>query len=363
MSSIWGNNLKISIFGESHGQAIGVTIDNLPHGIALDYDTIDSMMRRRRPGDSDLTTARKELDKYEIISGVLNGYTTGAPLTAIIRNIDIVSGDYQSISNLARPSHADYAAWVKYGGYNDSNGGGHFSGRLTAPLVLAGAICLQVLNKKGINIGAHIKSIEKINDDKFDAVKINKQQLIELTKKSFPTLNDKQAELMKQAILDARSKSDSVGGVIECAIVGVPVGLGSPIFESIESKVSSIIFSIPGVKGLEFGKGFGITKLKGSRANDELYFDGVIKTYTNNNGGITGGLANGMPIVFSTAIKPTPSIGKPQRTIDMKSNKGTTLEIKGRHDPCIVTRAVVCVEAASAIAILDLLMGDSRQWI
>lgn len=358
MSSIWGDNIKISIFGESHGAAIGVTIDKLPSGKKVDIDAIDNFMKKRRPGESSLTTARKEGDKAEIISGIHNGYTTGSPLTAIIKNNDIRSSDYQSICNLARPSHADYAAFIKYNGFNDRHGGGHFSGRLTAPLVFAGAICLQILCEKGIDIAAHIKSIENIEDESFDEINITKQQLLGLAQKDFPVLDDQKADIMRQAVFQAHKDADSVGGIIECAVIGVPTGLGNPMFNGIENKISSIIFGIPAIKGIEFGKGFAVTKLRGSRANDEIYFDGSVKTYTNNNGGITGGLANGMPIVFRVAIKPTPSIARTQRTIDMKSLKSSTLEIKGRHDPCIVLRCVPCIEAAAAIAILDLLMGE-----
>lgn len=363
MSSVWGNNIKISIFGESHGKAVGVTIHNLPSGVELDSEKIMRFMSRRCPGKNDLGTPRKEADIPEIISGICNGYTTGTPLTALINNCDTKSHDYENISNLARPSHADYAGYVRYKGYNDKNGGGHFSGRLTAPLVFAGAVCFQILEQKGICIGSHINAIETISDDSFDAIKVNKEQLTLLTEKDFPVINDEKGRLMQKNILGMNEEKDSLGGIIECAIVGVKAGLGSPMFEGIENRLSSIIFGIPAVKGIEFGLGFDITKIRGSKANDEIYYDGKVKTTTNNNGGITGGISNGMPIIFRVAVKPTPSIARPQKTINMKTLENSVVEIKGRHDPCIVLRALPCVEAAAAICVLDLLLGESQRWI
>lgn len=357
MSSIWGNNIKISLFGESHGKAIGVTIHNLPSGIKLDIEKIEQFMAKRSPGKNNFSSPRKEADIPQIISGFYNGYTTGTPLTAIIENTDTKSKDYEKVEHLARPSHADYAGYMRYKGYNDKNGGGHFSGRLTAPLVFAGAVCMQVLNEKGIFVGSHIKSIETIVDDSFDFCKITREQIKELSGRDFPVLNHKKGRDMQKAILGMNEEKDSLGGIIECAVIGMKAGIGNPIFDGIENRLSSIIFGIPAIKGIEFGLGFDLTKIRGSKANDEIYYDGEVKTYTNNNGGINGGISNGMPIVFRVAIKPTPSIAKPQKTINMKTLERAVLETKGRHDPCIVLRALSCVEGATAIALLDLLMG------
>lgn len=358
MSSKWGNKLKISIFGESHGDSIGATIEGLPAGIRLDMQNIESFMARRRPGQNELSTSRKESDKPEIVSGILEGVTTGAPLTMTIRNNDTRSRDYTETEFLARPSHADYAAHVKYCGKNDKRGGGHFSGRLTAPLVFAGAIAMQLLSERGITVGCHIKSIENISDEAF-GVAIPSDMLKKLSAMAFPVIDFDIGEQMKAAILNAKSLCDSVGGVIECAVIGLPAGVGEPIFDGVENKIASIVFGIPAVKGIEFGAGFEITKLKGSAANDEMYVEnGSIKCFSNNNGGITGGITNGMPVVFRVAIKPTPSIARPQKTVDLKTMQSGVIEIKGRHDPCIVQRAAPVVEAAAAIAVLDMLMEE-----
>ncbi len=358
MSSIWGNNLRILIFGESHGASIGATIEGLPAGIVLDMGNIEKFMARRRPGQNEFSTARKESDKPEIVSGVCDGITTGAPLTAIIRNTDTRSRDYAETEQLARPSHADYAAHIKYDGKNDKRGGGHFSGRLTAPLVFVGAIASQLLSEKGITVGCHIKSIENSSDDTF-GVEIDSDILKKLSDMTFPVINAAIGDRMKETILQARSQKDSVGGIIECAIIGLPAGIGEPMFDGVENKIASIMFGMPAVKGIEFGAGFDITKLKGSAANDEMYVEnGAIKCYSNNNGGITGGITNGMPVVFRVAIKPTPSIAKAQRTVNLDTMQNSVIEIKGRHDPCIVQRAAPVVEAAAAIAVLDMLMEE-----
>lgn len=357
MSGIWGNNIKLSIFGESHGVAIGITIDGLPSGLELDLDSINREMARRRPGKSELSTPRNEKDIFEILSGYFNGKTTGTPLCAIIRNSDTRSKDYTEIKDKIRPGHADFTANVKYGGHEDYRGGGHFSGRITAPLVFAGAIAKQILEDKGIFIGSHIKSIGNIEDDYFNPVDIKVKDLKSLKEKFFPVLDEEKGKLMKERILLAKEDEDSVGGVVECSILNIPTGVGSPFFNSIESVLSGLLFSVPAVKGVEFGSGFEIAKMNGSEANDEYYIDENknIKTYSNNNGGILGGLSNGMPIIFRTAFKPTASIGKAQRTVDIEKNKNIELEIKGRHDPCIVPRAFVVVEAVAAIAVLDLI--------
>ena len=357
MSGIWGNNIKLSIFGESHGVAIGITIDGLPSGLELDLDSINIEMARRRPGKSELSTPRNEKDVFEILSGYFNGKTTGTPLCAIIRNSDTRSKDYTEIKDKIRPGHADFTANIKYQGHEDYRGGGHFSGRITAPLVFAGAIAKQILEDKGIFIGSHIKSIGNIEDDSFNPLDIKVDDLKSLKEKSFPVLDEEKGKLMKEKILVAKEDEDSVGGVVECSIINMPSGIGSPFFNSIESVLSGLLFSVPAVKGVEFGSGFEISKMKGSEANDEYYIDedNNIKTYSNNNGGILGGISNSMPIIFRTAFKPTASIGKTQRSVNIEKNENIELEIKGRHDPCIVPRAFVVVEAVAAIAVLDLI--------
>lgn len=355
MSGVWGNNIKLSIFGESHGKAIGINIDGLEPGIELDLDYINKEMERRAPGKSKLTTSRREEDNFQILSGYFNGRTTGTPLCAIIYNTNQHSKDYEKTKNLMRPSHGDFTGYVKYKGFNDYRGGGHFSGRITAPLVFAGAVCKQILEKRGIIIGSHISSIEKLEDKNFDMVEIDDEGLKSLRGNPFPVIDEKMGSKMKDIIIKAREEGDSVGGIIETAIINLPVGIGDPFFDSVESTLAQLLFSIPAVKGVEFGAGFHITKLKGSQANDEYYMDGgKVKTYSNNNGGVVGGITNGMPLVFRVAIKPTPSISKTQRTVDIESGKNTELQITGRHDPCIVPRALPVIEAAAAIAILDL---------
>lgn len=362
MSGIIGNNIKLSIFGESHGNAIGITIDGLKPGIKLDLEYIRQQMNRRVPGTSEFTTPRKEKDDFRILSGYFNGRTTGTPLCAIIMNEDKHSKDYEKTKNLMRPGHADFTGFVKYNGFNDYRGGGHFSGRITAPLVLAGSICRKVLEDRGIFIGSHIKSIGDIVDDfkeknLFSAVSIEKDKLMELSRSKFPVIDNASAEKMKNAIIEAKAEGDSVGGVIETAIINIPPGIGEPFFDSVESILSHLLFSIPAVKGVEFGEGFAMTSMPGSKANDEYYMDdnSAIKTRTNNNGGILGGITNGMPVIFRTAIKPTASILKAQKTVDIEKKENAEINIQGRHDPCIVIRAVPVVEAVSAIGILDLM--------
>lgn len=358
MSGVWGNNLKVSIFGESHGAAIGITIDGLPSGIELDLDKIAIEMRRRAPGRNSLSTARNEKDIPEILSGYFNNKTTGTPLCAIIRNGDTRSKDYGKLKDLMRPGHADYTGFVRYSGFNDYRGGGHFSGRITAPLVFAGAVCKQILEKKGIYIGAHINSIKNIKDESFDYVNLSRETLEKLAKEELPLNNKKIEDNIRKVILEAKENGDSVGGSIEAAILGIPAGIGDPFFDSVESTLSHLLFSVPAVKAVEFGLGFEITKLFGSEANDNFYYDGdVVKTKTNNNGGILGGITNGMPVIFRVAVKPTPSIIKEQDTIDISKKENDKLIIQGRHDPCIVQRAVPVIEAVSAIAIMDLIKG------
>jgi len=358
VSGVWGNNLKISIFGESHGGAIGITIDGLPSGVKLDLEKIDEEMKRRAPGRNNLSTARKEGDKPEILSGFFEGRTTGTPLCAIIRNSDTRSRDYGKLKDLMRPGHADFTGNIRYSGFNDYRGGGHFSGRITAPLVFCGAVCKQILSKKGIEIGAHIKSIKNVNDLSFNYVSISKEELNNLRKMELPIIDASKEETMRSTILEARKQGDSVGGIIECAAIGIEAGIGDPFFDSVESTLSHLLFSVPAVKGIEFGLGFGSTEIYGSENNDEYYYENEeVKTRTNNNGGILGGITNGMPIIFKVAIKPTPSISKEQKTINIKDKKNETLVIEGRHDPCIVQRAIPVIEAVTAIGLLDLLKG------
>ena len=357
MSGMWGNKLKVSIFGESHGAGIGITIDGLPSGIEIDMEEVLKEMARRAPGKSKLSTARKEGDQPEILSGFFEGKTTGTPLCAVIRNSDQHSKDYGKLKDLMRPGHADYPGFIRYNGFNDYRGGGHFSGRITAPLVFAGAVCKQILNIKGINVGAHVKSIGTIYDKSFDEVELTKELLYNLKINELPLLCSEKEEMMRNAILEARSDCDSVGGTIECTVIGIDAGVGNPFFDSVESTLAHLMFSVPAVKGIEFGKGFEMSELRGSQCNDEYYYDGdKVKTYTNNNGGITGGITNGMPILFKVGIKPTPSIAKKQRTIDIEEKKESELIIEGRHDPCVVQRAVPVIEAVTAIGILDLVL-------
>ncbi|MFU7516369.1 chorismate synthase [Clostridium sp. HCS.1] len=358
MSGVFGNDIKISIFGESHGAAIGVNIDGLPSGFEIDMDKVLFEMGRRAPGKNQLSTSRKEADLPEILSGYFEGKTTGTPLCAIIRNGDTRSKDYSKTKDFLRPGHADYSGFERYSGFNDYRGGGHFSGRLTAPLVFAGAICKQILEDKGIVIGAHIASIKEIEDDSFNPTNISPMELLNLRNKELPLINDSLEEKIKHRIMQAKYDGDSVGGTIECAVVGIKAGVGNPFFDSIESTLAHLMFSVPAIKGIEFGRGFDMTKLFGSEANDEYYYDGdLVKTRTNNNGGILGGISNGMPILFKVAVKPTASILKEQNTVDINNKKDVKFRIEGRHDPCIVQRAVPVIEAVAAIGILDLIKG------
>lgn len=353
----WGDKLKVSIFGESHGKGIGIVIDGIPSGTELDTDEIRREMQRRAPGRDAMSTARNEADEVEILSGFSDGKTTGTPLAGVIYNNDMRSRDYTP--ELMRPGHADYTGFLKYGEAHDFRGGGHFSGRITAPLVFAGAIAKQVLRENGIAIGAHILRIGKIDDAKFDSVNVDRALLDKLAYKDFPTINDEFGIKMKEYIKDKRSESDSVGGIAECAVLGMPGGVGSPFFGSIESRISSMMFSIPAVKGIEFGAGFGFADMTGFEANDEFYYENdIVKTRTNNNAGINGGISNGMPIVFRTVIKPTPSIARVQKTVNIKTKENTEIQIRGRHDPCIVHRAISVVEAGTALAILDMMLSQ-----
>lgn len=357
MSSTWGNNIKVSIFGESHGEAIGTVLEGVPAGQKINFSDIIRQLNRRRPRNDVFTTSRKETDNFKILSGIFKGYTTGAPICAMFYNEDADSSQYKDL--VFRPGHADYTAHIRYRGFEDYRGGGHFSGRLMCPLVFAGSICRQILERKGISIGSHISSVGNINDELFDPVKISKNVLEILSQSEFPVINQEIKPIIERKILSIKSQGDSLGGTIECAVVGAPAGMGDPIFDNVESKISSIIFGIPAVKGIEFGRGFESSEILGSENNDKYILkEGKICTETNNHGGILGGISSGMPIIFKVAFKPTPSIGKKQITIDAKNNSEKILELSGRHDPCIVLRAAPIVEAAAAIAILDIVIKD-----
>ncbi len=355
MNGSWGNNIRYTIWGESHGSAIGIIIDGLPPGIVLDTSNIQFEVDRRKPGTSSLTTSRKEADSFKILSGLFNNATTGSPLCISIENKDVKSEHYAAMKTLMRPGHADYTGYVKYNGFNDYRGGGHFSGRITAPIAIAGAIAKQILMQHRITIGSHIVQLGDIKDTSFNMTEIPTELLYKLRKMSFPTIKEDISEIMKQLVSQIKENGNSMGGIVETAVINIPAGMGSPFFDSFESLLSHIIFSIPGIKGIEFGAGFSFASMKGSEANDELFYNnGKVCSYTNNNGGILGGISSGMPVVFKTAIKPTPSISMLQRTIDINSCTNSQLQITGRHDPCIVPRVIPVIEAATAIAVLDM---------
>lgn len=360
MSGIWGNNLELSIFGESHGRAIGITINGLPAGFEIDMDAVMVEMARRAPGQNELTTPRKEKDEPDIVSGMLDGKTTGAPLTALIWNTNTRSKDYSQMKKLMRPGQADYPGKIRYDGHNDYRGSGHFSGRITAPLVFAGAIAQQWLRQRDVIVGSHIQSIASVEDDRFDSQKqLTFEEVEALKKVQLPVFNDAKREEMRQVIIDAKDDQDSVGGVVETFVLGIDAGFGNPFFDSVESTLAHLVFAVPATKGIEFGAGFDITKMRGSEANDSYYYDenNQIKTRTNNNGGILGGITYGMPIVFRTAIKPPASIEKKQQTIDIEEGENAELEVFGRHDPCIVPRVLPVLEAVTALGLMDLMLG------
>lgn len=356
MSSTFGDKIKISVFGESHGNGIGVVIDGLPAGEKIDLDKVYAQMARRAPGRDKTATARKESDIPNILSGMLGDTLTGAPLCAVIENTNTRSADYGNLLAAPRPGHSDYAAYVKYSGANDIRGGGHFSGRITAPIVFAGAVCRQLLEKKGVKIAAHIKSIGGVNDDSFDPTNIGSELMDRLSGSSFSLINTEAEEKMRAEVESAKAELDSVGGVIECAVTGLGAGFGDPMFDGVEGVIAKAVFGVPAVKGIEFGAGFESARLRGSQNNDPFRMEnGKVVTETNNCGGILGGITDGMPIVFRAAIKPTPSIAQRQRTVNLQKAQNAELEIKGRHDPCIVPRAVPVIEAAAAIAIINLI--------
>ena len=354
MSSSYGENIRVTIFGQSHSKAIGVTIEGLPAGEKLDFEQLQRFLSRRAPGQNAWSTARKEADAPEFVSGVVGNVTCGAPLTALIYNTDTRSKDYSQLSRLPRPGHADYTAAVKYGGHQDFAGGGHFSGRLTAPLCVAGGICLQLLQREGITVLSRIWRIGTIED--------SGELCASTADKHFPVVDEQQGEKMRELIARARAEGDSVGGVVECQVLGLPVGLGDGMFDGMESRLGRILFGIPAVKGVEFGDGFALTQRRGSEANDAFTVEnGKIVTATNHCGGILGGITDGMPLVFRAAFKPTPSIAREQRSVNLETGEEQPLMIQGRHDPCIVPRAVPVVEAAAAIAVYDALLQRRKE--
>ena len=350
-----GNTLRVTIFGQSHAPAIGAVMDGLPAGIAPDMDRIRAFMARRAPGQGALTTARKEADEPEIVCGLNeHGRTCGAPLTALIRNSDARSRDYEKLRDCPRPGHADYPACLQFGPDHDIRGGGQFSGRLTAPLCFAGALCLQYLEEKGVRVVAHIARLAGIDDAPVDPVS---PRLPLYPAGAFPAVDAEKASAMQAAILAAKADGDSVGGIIECLVAGLPGGLGSPMFEGVENRLAAALFGIPGARGVEFGAGFAAADMRGSQHNDEyIWENGAARTRTNRHGGALGGITTGMPLVFRLAMKPTPSIARAQSTVNLATGQAERLEISGRHDPCIVPRAVPVAEAVAAIVCMDMLL-------
>ncbi len=357
MSSMYLSALKLSIFGQSHGPCVGAVLDGLPAGEAVDLDALHAFLRRRAPGQSELTSARKEEDLPQLLSGLSQGVTCGAPLAIVLPNADAQPGDYDSLRDAPRPGHADFTAHVKFKGFEDAAGGGHFSGRLTAALCAAGGICLQILARRGIAVGAHLLRVGEVADVPFDPVCLTRETLLAPGNSAFPTLDGQVAERMRQTIHAAKQAQDSVGAEVECAALGVPAGLGDPLFDGMENRIARIAYAIPGVKGVEFGGGFALSRMRGSEANDPfLCQDGAVRTRTNRAGGILGGITTGMPLLYRAAVKPTPTIGRPQQSVSLRTGEPVTLCAHGRHDPCIALRAVPCFEAALALALLDAML-------
>ena len=360
MSSEFGNILRVSIFGQSHGKAIGVNIDGLPAGEPIDLEELNAFLDRRKPGKSPLSTARKESDTPVFLSGLENGVTCGFPLCAVIENSDQHSSDYSELADKPRPSHADYTARVKWGGHADMRGGGHFSGRLTAPLCIAGGIAKQILARRGIFVGAHLAAVGTENDAPFP-LHPTAELFDAIAAKPFPVVDDGAGDRMQALILEARQDLDSVGGIIECAAIGLPAGLGDPMFGGVENRLAAALFGIPAVKGVEFGLGFGSARLRGSENTDPFTVEnGTVVTASNRAGGILGGITTGMPVTLRTAIKPTPSISRSQQTVRLSAMENAELVIRGRHDPCIAHRAVPVVEAVTATVLLDLLLEGNH---
>ncbi len=361
MASYLGEHIHVSVFGQSHSPAIGVVVDGLPAGERVDMEELGRFLKRRAPGQNATSTPRKEADLPQFLSGLVDDVTCGAPLAALIENTNTRSQDYAQLRDKPRPGHADFTAQVKYGGFQDVAGGGHFSGRLTAPLCIAGGICLQILKRRGIEVAAHIASIAGEADRPFDPMGESVEKMDALKRAPFPVLDEKAGERMRKAILQAKGEGDSVGGIIECLVTGVPAGLGEPMFGGMENRLAAALFGIPAVKGVEFGAGFDVAKMRGSENNDPFTVkDGKVVTETNHAGGILGGITNGMPLVFRLAFKPTPSIAKQQQTVSLSQNQVEELVVTGRHDPCIVPRAVPVVEAVTALTILDLLFSREK---
>lgn len=361
MASYLGEHIHVSVFGQSHSQAIGVVVDGLPAGERVDMEELGRFLKRRAPGQNATSTPRKEADLPQFLSGLVDDVTCGAPLAALIENTNTRSQDYAQLRDKPRPGHADFTAQVKYGGFQDVAGGGHFSGRLTAPLCIAGGICLQILKRRGIEVAAHIASIAGEADRPFDPMGESVETLDALKRAPFPVMDEKAGERMRKAILQAKEEGDSVGGIVECLVTGAPAGLGEPMFGGMENRLAAALFGIPAVKGVEFGAGFGVATMRGSENNDPFTVkDGKLVTETNHAGGILGGITNGMPLVFRLAVKPTPSIAKQQQTVSLSKKQVEELVVTGRHDPCIVPRAVPVVEAVTALVLTDLLFSGEK---
>ena len=355
MSSVFGNKIRVSIFGQSHGEKIGCVVDGLPAGETVDLEELRRFLSRRAPGQKG-TTPRRETDEPHIVSGLLNGKTCGAPLCVLMDNADTHSGDYDELRDVPRPGHADYPAAVKYRGFQDARGGGHFSARLTAPLCAAGGILLQLLARRGVRVGAHLLSVGDVRDEAFDPL-LTDDAALDRLKEGFPVLSPAQGEKMLKKAEEMRALGDSVGGLIECAVLHLPVGLGGPMFDGLENRISQAVFAIPAVKGIEFGEGFSVAHLRGSQNNDPYRVrDGQVTLLSNHAGGILGGLSTGAPLLFRAAFKPTPSIAQPQLSVSLSRMEDRELTVRGRHDPCVALRAVPCVEAAAALALADLLL-------
>ncbi len=364
MSSTYGESLKTTIFGQSHSAAIGCTIEGLPAGIEVDLDELQAFLNRRAPGRGDTSTPRKEADRPHFLSGLVGGHTCGAPLTAVIENTNTRSQDYEGLRRVPRPGHADYPAFVRYGNHHDVAGGGHFSGRLTAPLCIAGGIALQALKQAlGIRVVAHIAQLgpEKVADAPLNALSYDEAQAQAILSNELPCISAEAARAMREAVLAAKANADSVGGVIECVAYGMPAGVGDPMFDGLENRIAKAAFGIPAVKGVEFGAGFGAAALLGSQNNDPYRMEsGTPVPQTNNAGGILGGISTGAPIVWRCAVKPTPSIGLEQQSVDLARGEDSPLTVHGRHDPCIVPRAVPVAEAACALALMDALVSEGK---
>ena len=358
MSSTYGETLKLSIFGQSHGPAIGMTLDGIPAGLPVDFDALQAFLNRRAPGQNDWSTPRREEDRPEFLAGILDGFTCGAPIAAVIHNKNTRSGDYANLKDCPRPGHADYTAQIKCGGFQDAAGGGHFSGRLTAPICIAGGLCKQWLEDSGIRIAARIVCIGgECDDTDLDPVNPDLSRI----GNDFPVCSPSSGERMRQRIAVARAEGDSVGGIIECYVNGLPAGLGEPMFGGVESRIAQIVYGIPAVKSVEFGAGSSAAHMYGSQCNDAFTIEnGTVRTLTNHAGGILGGITTGMPVIFRTAVKPTPSISRAQESVSLIRGEPQALSVTGRHDPCIVPRAVPVIEAAAAIAMFDLILGNTQ---